>query len=760
MKLRTKVNMFILLAWIIMFALVLFGIKEILIDNYLSLENKVSKAAADRINGAIEQKLVAVEGTGITWSVWDDAYNFAVGKNPGFIKQVFTPASMSAANVDVALVFTPEGNLVYKKALNSDRTDFMDVPANFDDAFKKQGNLWKYIINPTVKSADKGLYLVDDKIIMMAIHAILKSDGTGSPNGTFVVAKWFTESDWNDVKKATKMNADIYSIAMINDNDLLKSKYNFLTEQHQSNNIERIDKNTLYEYVLIKDINANPIGMYKIILPRDLYQQSMKSIYTFTILFMLLGVILILLLSYLLQKIIINRLEKINNEIISVGKTKNFERSIDTYGHDEVSFLTAKVNKMFSTIKKYDEQNKQYLQDIKNELEKSNILGKKLKQAEVFHSDIINSMPSMMIIIDGNKKILQLNHSSEEKINITTQEAKEKSVFDLFPILSKYEEKIDKVMIKNEPDEIYKVSQIEQGNTQYFDILFFPLSKEKMMAIRIDNVTDLVKLQETFLQNEKLASIGVITAGVIYEINTPISFFISAADQLQIDMDKIIQYIKKYIDLKPSDNIYTEINEINKYGNNINYEAMLKDINKKLDDIQINGANIASIVKNLQLFARMDEDTKKKYDVNEGIESTLRLLSHRISNKVKVTKQYGSISQIECFPGRMNQVFMSLISNALDAMEDEGGELTIKTEAKNNHTIISIKDTGVGIKTEDMAKIFEPLFTTKETNKSMGLGLSSVRTILEEINGKVELNSQVGKGTEFVISILNQADSV
>jgi signal transduction histidine kinase len=165
-----------------------------------------------------------------------------------------------------------------------------------------------------------------------------------------------------------------------------------------------------------------------------------------------------------------------------------------------------------------------------------------------------------------------------------------------------------------------------------------------------------------------------------------------------------------------------------------------------------NGASrTTEIVRGLRNFTRLDEDSLKKANIEEGIESTLVILRSNLG-KIKLVKEYGKVPDINCFPGQLNQVFMNIISNAIQAMNDEGGIL-IKTTHANKKIQVIIQDSGNGMSEDVRSRIFEPFFTTKDVGKGTGLGLSISYGIIQRHNGTIEVQSEPGQGTTFIISL-------
>jgi signal transduction histidine kinase len=184
-------------------------------------------------------------------------------------------------------------------------------------------------------------------------------------------------------------------------------------------------------------------------------------------------------------------------------------------------------------------------------------------------------------------------------------------------------------------------------------------------------------------------------------------------------------------------------------------EYTINETKSLLQGIQDGAQRTATIVKDLKSFSRLDENTMKKSDLHEGIDSTLSLLQYKYKDKINVIKEYGDIPDIDCDPGKINQVFMNIISNAIDAFPDHGknDEIRIKTKKVEDTIQISIEDNGLGISHENVKKIFDPFFTTKDVGKGTGLGLSISSSIISDHHGTIDVKSEPGKGSIFTITL-------
>ena len=236
------------------------------------------------------------------------------------------------------------------------------------------------------------------------------------------------------------------------------------------------------------------------------------------------------------------------------------------------------------------------------------------------------------------------------------------------------------------------------------------------------------ELKETQIQlinSEKMASLGQLVAGVAHEINTPVASIKSNNGIVA----KLLSSIED-ADLKE---MLTDINEIDKEAVN----------------------RISNIVTSLKKFVRLDEAELQEADINKELDLTLELIRHETKNRIEVIKNYGAIPVIKCFPNMLNQVFTNILINACQAIEDKG-KITITTEYKDKKLVVKIKDTGKGIPQNQLNKIFSAGFTTKGVGVGTGLGLAICTKIIEKHKGEITVNSEVGKGSEFIITILGE----
>ncbi|KAA3618588.1 MAG: PAS domain S-box protein [Calditrichaeota bacterium] len=256
---------------------------------------------------------------------------------------------------------------------------------------------------------------------------------------------------------------------------------------------------------------------------------------------------------------------------------------------------------------------------------------------------------------------------------------------------------------------------------------------------------ELRTMQSQLVQSEKMAALGNLVAGIAHEINTPVGAIHSMHDT----MSRAILKLKEVLETECSESV-TENKKITRLMH------VVDDANKVIES---GSSRVTNIVKRLKSFARLDEAELKEVDIHEGLEDTLTLVHHEIKHKAEVVKNYAKLPLIACYPGRLNQVFLNLLMNASQAISKKG-VITITTELKNNLVSVEIEDTGNGIPEKALEKIFDPGYTTKGVGVGTGLGLSICYQIMQDHLGKIEVCSEVGKGTCFKVIFPANLDSL
>jgi two-component system NtrC family sensor kinase len=312
---------------------------------------------------------------------------------------------------------------------------------------------------------------------------------------------------------------------------------------------------------------------------------------------------------------------------------------------------------------------------------------------------------------------------------------------------------------------------VYKGGERHFELLSFPLKKQEGDEVRgivvsLHDVTKRLKtaqelekayseLKETQMQvfqQEKMASIGQLAAGVAHEINNPMGFISSNLSSLKKYLDRLGAFEAAVIDTVESRGDEVSLAAIASLRKSMKIDYILDDVGSLLEESRDGAERVRRIVQDLKSFSRLDEVEYKPADINECLESTLNMLRNEIKYVAEVVRDYGDLPMLNCYPQQMNQVFMNILINAVHAIE-EHGEITLRTRLAGEAIRVVISDTGKGIAPEHIKRIFEPFFTTKEVGKGTGLGLSISYDIVKKHGGDIMVESEPGKGTTFTVRL-------
>jgi two-component system, NtrC family, sensor kinase len=306
-------------------------------------------------------------------------------------------------------------------------------------------------------------------------------------------------------------------------------------------------------------------------------------------------------------------------------------------------------------------------------------------------------------------------------------------------------------------DTVDKVKGLNLGAVDY---ITKPFQHEEVLA-RVNVQLELYRSRSRLVRETKMAALGMLMAGVAHEINNPVSFIVGNMKHIKNYHHDLLHLISLYESAYPDPSA-----EIRDWTRKIDLAFLRQDLPKVTASLGMGADRITEIVRSLRLFARADESERTTVDLHEGIESSLMLLKHRLTlpnplPPIEVVKQYGELPLVTCYAGQLNQVFLNLLSNAIDAIAERFNELIpeppsiwIHTQLREHQVVIQIQDNGIGIKDGAQPQIFQQFFTTKPVGKGTGLGLSICRKIVEEKHGgNLNFTSQVGTGTTFEIMI-------
>ncbi|HEY9849527.1 MAG TPA: PAS domain S-box protein [Leptolyngbyaceae cyanobacterium] len=458
--------------------------------------------------------------------------------------------------------------------------------------------------------------------------------------------------------------------------------------------------------------------------------------------------------------------------------------------------------------------NPKHIMGVVQDISDRKALEKELYLRQARFDAFFSSAPVGLVIWDDRVRYAQMNESLAEMTGLSVAEQLGKTMGEVVPELAPtVEPMLKKILATKEPVlniEVSGETPKSPGIERHWIASYFPLLGEESKSIGVGAVimeitarkqaeaklreqatqlenalNELKRTQAQLIQSEKMSSLGQLVAGIAHEINNPVNFIYGNINHIRgygEDLVKLLQLYQEFYP-NPPEQILAEIEDIE-------LSFLIEDMPKLLSSMRAGAERIRQIVISLRNFSRLDEADVKQVNIHEGLDSSLMILQNRLKAKpdhpeIQVIKNYGQLPLVECYAGQLNQVFMNILSNAIDALEmnmkmknpagreqlnfshserslpqfmsmsdREYPKITIVTEMVNNFVKISITDNGPGIDRETVNKLFDPFFTTKAIGKGTGLGLSiSYQIIVERHGGQLRCISQPGMGTEFAIEI-------
>lgn len=353
----------------------------------------------------------------------------------------------------------------------------------------------------------------------------------------------------------------------------------------------------------------------------------------------------------------------------------------------------------------------------------------------------VNSFTNNGLAAGSAAQIILLSIALAERINLLRKE-KEESQAEALRVSRENERIIREQNVTLEHKVQERTMELQEANEE--------------LKVTLANLRD---TQTQLVDAEKMASLGQLTAGIAHEINNPINFVTSNITPLVRDLEEMYEIMDAYSQVESVDN-EEALARAKSLKEEYEFDYLKEEISSLVNGIRDGASRTSEIVKGLRTFSRLDEDVLKLADVHEGLSSTLVLLRSKMKDNIEVVYNYDQdLPMIDCMPGKLNQVFMNILNNAIYAVnhkaygEGEKPTITLTTSKAGDEVQVSLMDNGIGMDEKTRKKMFDPFFTTKEVGEGTGLGMSIVYKIVEKHRGRLDVKTELGVGTEFIINL-------
>jgi PAS domain S-box-containing protein len=702
--------------------------RTVIMENVAEVEQKTTSQSINRVLNALANELNTLDATTQDYAGWDDTYAFIQNGNTNYVNLNLMDTTFANLRLNLMLFVNTSGQIVFGKAYDPNNATEVPVPQGFLAHLAANRLI---LSHDSIESSVVGTILLPEGPLLVASRPILDSNRQGPILGTLVTGRFLDSTELSFLSDTTKFPLALQSIAGSSiSSDFQTANLSLSTESTVF--VQPLSNERVAGYVLLDDVYGNSILILRADMPRDIYAQGLAGTFYTAVSLVATGVAFGFLTLFLLEKFVISRLTRLSAEVSEIERSGNLSVRVSEAGKDELTGLGKGINRMLSALG----QTQGKLMEERA----------RTRESEEKLRNTIESSPEAITLINMNGKVVDCNQAALEMFGYAKKE--EMVGKDGFAVISSKDR--TKVMedlaalpqkgpIKNigvrmvakdgrefAAEASASLVRDASGNPKYVVTLVRDITERKQMEQKLEEYSQqleemvehrtkqLKETQKRLVKSERLAAIGQVAAMVGHDLRNPLTGISGAAYYLKMKLGPNAE--KRTI-------------------------QMLEIIEK---DIQYSNKIITDLMDySREIKLELTETTPKSI-----IAESISLI--RIPEKVQLADLTQNEPRIKIDIDKMKRVFANFIKNAVDAMP-QGGKLTISSRASSNNVEFMLIDSGVGMAKEVMEQIWTPFFTTKA--KGMGLGLAICRRIIEVHQGKISVESIVGEGTTFTITI-------
>ncbi|HBB33758.1 MAG TPA: hypothetical protein DDZ80_19285 [Cyanobacteria bacterium UBA8803] len=775
MTLRLKALLIVGVTLVFLLITLYLSLSGIWLRGFAQIESQQAYLNVKRVTEALDNDLKELQSTAADWASWDETYQFVEEGNETYIQTNLEDAAIANLQLNVMVFIHRGGRIVYDQGLDLEEKVTVPVPDSLRQYLAANPRLFQ---NTNIASSLYGIVVLPENPLLLATHPILDSHQTAPSRGTLLVGRFLNTEQVQRISTLTHLAIAVYPFSLAQlpsdfqavKNQLDRPPSNFHTPSEPQILIRLLSHERIAGYTLIKDIQGQPGLLLRVDIARDIYQRGQQGLRYLVAALLIVGVTFGMVTLWLLEKWVLLPLARFLATVKHIRSSGNLSERLLTPGNDELSRLGIAMNQLLATLQESQRQ---------------------LRQSQERYQSVVDNVREVIFQTDAKGRWMFLNPAWTELTGFSIEESLGLPFWKfIHPEDRSYQrEKFHRLIQEQVQDNRCEIRyQTKEGAGRIFEVHYRlrfatdgaiagiagtlnDISDRKLAEAREQAKTqqleqtlrELTQTQAQLIQSEKMSSLGQLVAGVAHEINNPVSFVSGNLEHANHYFQQLLDLIDAYQQHYPNPPaaIQAQMEEID-------FNFLARDLPRLLDSMQVGADRISEIVKSLRNFSRLDEAEVKRVDIHEGLDSNLMILQHKLKAQgqqaeIQIFKEYGNLPKVECYPGQLNQVFMNLLTNAIDALEEkrvtsnlaESPWIRIRTEVKDAHCVlIRIADNGTGMTETTTQRLFDPFFTTKPVGKGTGLGLSiSYQIVLEKHKGQLLVNSELGIGTEFTIEL-------
>jgi len=782
MSVRVKVILIVSVV-ILLYAVLNYCTQRLVVfPSFIQLERREAEKDIQRCVQALRREVFHLDKFCYDWARWDDTYRFVVDRNAEYIEANLVVETFRGNNLNLIYVCSAKGKVVWGEIRDVKTEETMQIREFASAAFPENHPLLAHL---SVASSIAGVFMTEKGPMLISSRPITTSSGEGPIRGSLIMGRFLNRETVKTLVDQTRVTFHFWSIPDASMPVKERDALNRITKGAPVL-ISEYDDSMLHTYTTFPDIQGTPAILIRADIPRDVIAEGRAALRFAICSIMVVGSMVLLTILLLLERTVLSRVRHLGASVSEIGAGGDLSARVSLKGKDELCLLAVDINLMLNGLeqaqRRLEKMNECFLSFGSSPDENVNCLtalcGELLGATCALYNRLDNGLLCALgqwqtpadynamdkpeghicydVILQGGDQIVLVRDLPHSKYATSDPNV---GRYKLQTYLGKAVRcngtNVGSLCVVYQED---RVPTEEDKKLMGIIAAALAVEEERKRAEKALHESE-KRWQSQLFQQEKMAAIGQLAAGVAHEINNPIGFVNSNLGTLGKFVDRILMYLNKCEEViqrisgdGANESVHQCAAELRNVKDQLKLDFVIGDLKNVVAESLEGTERVRKIVSDLKGFAHADDGKMQYANLNAGLDSTLNIVWNELKYKCDVKREYGSIPDILCHPMQLNQVFMNILVNAAQAIENRG-EIAVRTWSEDGSVCVRISDTGVGIPRENLSRIFEPFFTTKEVAKGTGLGLSIAYDIVKKHRGTIEVESEVGKGTSFTIKL-------